>query len=114
MSVVFYDRKRKPVAFLDNDEIFLMNGRSVAWIEAIGGRYRIWGINGKHLGWYDNNGLVYNGRAMRIGYSKEKYELDYGKMPRVKRARPKDPIILPAFSLEDSRSDLEKFLKQGA
>lgn len=116
-DIVLYNVKGKPVAFIQlgfDSIVYLMNGQAVAYLEHIGcERARIWGLNGKHMGWYDDDGIVYNSEAMRIGFNRDKYNREFDRPDAPKHKRRRSPILLPVFALENSDEDLQVFLKQG-
>ena len=92
-DVILYNTKGKPIAFIQfafDTIIYLMDGQAVAYLNYLGnGRSRIWGINGKHLGWYDDDGIVYNSEALRIGFTRDKYKRVFNKKEVFKSKRQK-------------------------
>ena len=52
-SVTFYDHRGAPVAYAEDDAIYLFNGRPVGWI----GADSVCAYSGRFLGWYTNGSL---------------------------------------------------------
>jgi len=53
--MVFYDRKGKPIAYLNDDKhIYLFSGEPVAYFSGDA----LYGFNGKYLGWFQDGWII--------------------------------------------------------
>ena len=60
MSLVFYDKKGKPIAYCDDGEtIYLLTGRPICYITSDA----VFSFEGKHLGWFENGWIANNVEA---------------------------------------------------
>ena len=55
MELIFYDKDGTPTAYTLNDDIYLFNGKPVAYIY---NQSYIYSIKGKHLGFFDNGYII--------------------------------------------------------
>jgi hypothetical protein len=70
MEETFFDLDGNPVAYIDyNDEntIYMWDGTPSAYLDE---ENRIYGFNGKHLGWFED-GILWDLKGDRTGYNKQ-------------------------------------------
>jgi hypothetical protein len=68
METNLYDKSGKPLVYISDDidkTIYLWEGKPVCYIY----EDKLYGFNGKHLGWFVN-GILYDNDGLRIGYTK--------------------------------------------
>ena len=68
MEITIYNKKGIPCAYLatDNDNtIYLWNRQPVAYLD----NENIYGLNGKHLGWFKRKRVMYDKNGLRIGFT---------------------------------------------
>ena len=87
MEETLYDKKGDTVAYIATDyhgAIFLWDGQPVAYLYE---EDHLYGINGRHLGWFINE-IIYDQEGARIGFTSSTWfrYLDMSRMT----ARPTD------------------------
>lgn len=100
METAFYDKYGKPIAYLEDGDIYLFSGEPVAYLEGSS----VYSFSGKHLGFYeegwirDNSGrYVFFTREARNGPGKpEKGPLPPKRLKHMKPGKgPKEHRSLP-------------------
>lgn len=119
MDRTLFDQNGRPVAYLHYDyhaSIFLWNGRAVAYIYE---NEHVYGINGKHLGWFIDD-VVYTNNGLRIGFTIATCPVLTEREPAKAERRPVDQIRprwkkppTPKLDFRFSDQDFEAFLKEG-
>ena len=119
IDTIIYDIKGSPVAYITSQfrpTIFLWTGIPVAYLHE---EEFVYGINGRHLGWFRNE-ILFNNEGERIGFtfstcpvatSKEPAKGKKQSMPKTRpRCRVKSP---PKFLFRFADQDLAEFLAEG-
>lgn len=117
MEITIYDKKGKPCAYIATDDtntIYLFNGKPVAYIDD----ENIYGFNGKHLGWFIRKRVMYDREGLRIGFTSISCpshtpiepEKSAKKVKPVKSAKAAIPEQ-PDFHLSKSEDNLLDFLQ---
>ena len=119
MEKIFYNKDGDAVACLAMDYegiIYLWDGAPVAYIYE---EEHVYGINGRHLGWFKND-IFYNHDGERIGFSFTTCPVSISKPPVKGRKSRRDEIRprwkrppLPKLSFSAADQDLADFLKEG-
>jgi hypothetical protein len=119
MEKTLYDKKGEPVAYIAMDyheAIFLWEGQAVAYLHE--GNH-VYGINGRHLGWFIDD-ILYDQEGARIGFTSSTCPAPVGKRgPKGKR-----PVLpelkprwaappLPKLTFREVARDLANFLSEG-
>jgi hypothetical protein len=115
----FFNKNGEAVAYLADDydsTIYMWHGQQVAYLF---NERMIFGINGKHLGWFID-GIIFNNSGERIGFIstscpvapsiepvKPKKLIKYELQPRWKE----NP--LPKLKYTSAHADLKEFLEAG-
>jgi hypothetical protein len=119
MDIELFDRDGKPVAFISMDydaRIYQWNGTGVAYIYD---ESHIYGVNGKHLGWFID-GVIYDNNGKRAGFISSTCPIGIQKgtgkgekkpFPEI-RSRWKAPPM-PNLSYDYSGLSLAELLYQG-
>jgi len=119
MDQTLFDQTGRPVAYLHYDyhgSIFLWNGRAVAYLYE---NEHVYGINGKHLGWFVDD-VLYTNEGTRIGFTIATCPVLVGREPAKAERRPVDQIRprwkappTPKLDFRFADQDFEVFLKEG-
>jgi len=119
MEKTLYDKKGDTVAYIAtgyHGAIFLWDGQPVAYLYE---EDHLYGINGRHLGWFINE-IIYDQEGARIGFSSSTCPAAVGKRrPKGKRTvlpelRPRWAAPpLPKLSFREADQDLADFLYEG-
>lgn len=120
MEISLFNKNGDAVAYLTTDDydntIYLWEGQNVAYL--LDDRY-IYGVNGKHLGWYIN-GIIFNPSGERIGFKASTCPVPPTKEPIKLKKRFKDEIQsrwkqkpLPKLLYTLASEDFCDFLKDG-
>jgi len=117
MEITIYDKKGKTCAYIATDDtntIYLFNGKPVAYIDD----ENIYGFNGKHLGWFKRKRVMYDREGLRIGFTSiscsshtlVEPEKSAKKVKPVKSAKAAVPEQ-PDFQISKSEDNLLIFLQ---
>jgi len=119
MEKTLFDKNGYAVAYISddyNETIYLPEGRPVAYIYE---DRHVYGINGHHLGWFVD-GIIYNNRGERIGFTSSACPVAPGKDPVKAERYIRDEIrprwAAPAFpnlTFKLAEQDLASFFKEG-
>jgi hypothetical protein len=119
MEKIFYNKNGDPVAYLAMDyeeTIYLWDGLPVAYIYE--GEH-VYGINGRHLGWFKDD-ILYNHGGERVGFTFTTCPVSVAKPPAKGKKSRKDEMRprwqkppLPKLSFSASDQDLADLLKEG-
>ncbi|WP_460090641.1 4-fold beta flower protein [Pseudomonas sp. S2_E02] len=119
MEVTLYDSAGHPVAYIADDgdkSIYLWKGHAVAYIS----EEKIYGWNGKHLGWFVN-GVLFDLRGHRVGSIGENcpralyaQPAKFAKLAKYAKYARFAAFAKSALSTGYSNEPLEVFLKGGA
>jgi hypothetical protein len=114
-----FDKSGNPVAYIADDyntTIYLWNGSPVAYIYE--GEY-VYGINGRHLGWWLDE-ILYNADGDRIAFTSGTCPVAIGKeYPKDKKQRMEEirprwkAPPLPKLRFDFASQDLVDFLMEG-
>ncbi len=118
-SKTLFDKNGNPVAYIADDyntTIYLWDGSPVAYIyEGV----HVYGINGRHLGWWLDE-ILYNVDGHRIGFASGTCPVAIGKespknkKQRVEEIRPRwKAPPLPKLLFDFASQDLVDFLREG-
>jgi hypothetical protein len=119
MEKIFYNKEGEAVAYLAEDyrkTIFLWDGSAVAYLFE---ESHIYGINGRHLGWFKDE-VIYDNDGSRVGFTSSTSPAPIAKRrPRGEKA-PVDEIRprwsappFPKLGFHAAGHDLAGFLNQG-
>ncbi len=121
MDRTLFDKEGRAIAYLHNDyhrSIYLWEGRSVAYL--YGDEDHVYGINGKHLGWFIDE-VLYTNDGTRIGFTSLTCPVPVGREPAKGERRSVDQIRprwkappTPKLGFEFAERDLAEFLSEGA
>lgn len=69
-EITIYDKKEDYIAYIDTSDltVYLWAGKPVAYLEKNDDYFNIYGFNGKHLGWLENDGLLYDHDGYVVGF----------------------------------------------
>jgi hypothetical protein len=119
MEKIFYNGEGEAVAYIAEDyrrTIYLWDGLAVAYLFQ---ESHIYGINGKHLGWFKDE-VIYDNDGARVGFTSRTSTVSIGKAgPKgeketVDELRPRwSAPPLPKLGFQEADLDLADFLKQG-
>ncbi|MFO7460522.1 MAG: hypothetical protein R6X07_07830 [Desulfatiglandales bacterium] len=119
MEKVFYNKAGKAVAYVAEDyrrTIYLWDGSGVAYLLDQG---HIYGINGKHLGWFKDE-VIYDNDGARVGFTSGTSPVPIektrpkGEKSSVDEIRPRwSAPPFPNLSFQTAGQDLADFLSQG-
>ena len=119
MDKSLFNKNGEAVAYLTDDyhnTIYLWDGQQSAYL--FNDRL-IYGINGRHLGWFID-GIIYNNIGERIGFTSATCPAAPLKEPSKTKKRVKDEIQarwkenpLPKLGYLTAEEDLSEFLKGG-
>jgi hypothetical protein len=119
MEKTLYNKKGEPVAYIAMDyheAIFLWDGQAVAYLHE---EDHVYGINGRHLGWFIND-ILYDQEGVRIGFTSSTCPTPVRKrgpegkrsvLPELKSRWAAPP--LPKLTFREAAQDLENFLSEG-
>ncbi len=119
MEKTLYDKKGEPVAYIAMDyheAIFLWDGQAVAYLYE---EDHVYGINGRHLGWFIDD-ILYDQEGARIGFTSSTCPATVGKrgskgkrsvLPELKPRWAAPP--LPKLAFREVARDLADFLSEG-
>lgn len=117
METSLFNKNGKPVAYIaeDGQTIYLWDGRAVAYLD----EDRIFGWNGKQLGWFAN-GTIFDIYGLRSGFTKNKSpiatELEPVKpLKQLKSVKigKQHQVVRPALCYGYSDKALEQLLEEG-
>jgi hypothetical protein len=119
MDQTLFDQNGRPVAYIHSDfhcSVYLWDGSPVAHLDG----EHVFGMNGRHLGWFINE-VLYTNDGARIGFTSETCPVPPGTEPSKTERRPVDEIQskfqappTPKLSFQTADKDLESFLKDGS
>lgn len=119
MEKVFYSKEGEAVAYLAEDyrrTIYLWDGSAVAYLFE---ESHIYGINGKHLGWFKDE-VIYDNEGARAGFTSSTSPVSVAKArPKGEKApvdetRPRHSAPpFPKLGFQSAPLDLGDFLNQG-
>lgn len=119
MDTTLFNKNGEAAAYITSDynqTIYIWEGIPVAYIY---NEEHVYGVNGRHLGWFIN-GLIYNHRGERVGFTYNTCPVPAGKEPvKPKKYPPEEvrprwaapPLPKLMFSLSDQ--DLDDLLREG-
>lgn len=118
METTLYNQHGKPVAYIaeDGETVYSWDGRALAYIW----EDKVFGWNGRQLGWYDN-GTIFDIFGMRSGFIRKKSPIPTQTEPMkpVKGMKPvktprqtavSKPVLIYGYSVKT----LEELLEDGA
>ncbi len=117
METTLFNKKGKPVAYIadDRETIYLWEGMPVAYLE----EDRVYGWNGKQLGWFVNDTL-FDVYGLRSGFTKKKSpiatEIEPPKLMKQRHEARKvkqHQVVKPALCYGYSAKSLEELLTEG-
>jgi len=119
MEKIFYNKAGKAVAYVAEDyrrTIYLWDGTGVAYLFDQG---HIYGINGKHLGWFKDE-VIHDNDGARVGFTSATSPVPIektrprGEKSSVDEVRPRwSAPPFPKLSFQTAGQDLADFLSQG-
>jgi len=119
MERTLFNRNGDPVAYITddyNDTIYMTEGLPVAYIHD---DRHIYGINGRHLGWFVND-IIFNNIGERIGFTAGACPVPVAKEPVKAKKHEKDELRprweappFPDLTFDYAAMDLESFFKDG-
>ncbi len=118
METTLFNKNGKPVAYIagDGENIYTWDGRAVAYLM----KDKVYGWNGKQLGWYDN-GTIFDIYGLRSGFVLNKSPLVTQVEPVKSRKQTKNvkairqlPVVKPALCYGYSTKNLEHLLEEGS
>lgn len=119
MEQTLYDKNGNAVAYVADDyheTIYLWDGSPVAYLFE---ERQIYGINGRHLGWFIDN-ILFTNRGERIGFTSGSCPVPVAKEPIKDKKYPMDEIRprweappLPKLEFTFADQDLAGFLEEG-
>lgn len=119
MDQSLFDKDGRAVAYIHDDfhgSIYLWEGSPAAYLDG----EHIFGMNGRHLGWFINQ-VLYTNDGTRIGFTSATCPVPPGTEPPKTERRPVDHIQpkyssppTPKLSFLAAEIALDTFLKEGA
>ena len=119
MEKIFYNREGEGVAYLAEDyrrTIYLWDGLAVAYLFD---EWHLYGINGKHLGWFKDE-VIYDNDGARVGYTSSTCPVAIAKTKPKGEKAPVDEIRprwsappFPKLGFQSAGEDLADFLSRG-
>jgi hypothetical protein len=119
MEKALFNRNGDAVAYLTDDynaTIYLWHGQQVAYLY---NERMIYGINGKHLGWFID-GIIYDNSGERIGFTSSSCPVAPSSEPVKPKKLLKDELkprwkenLLPKLKYTNADADLTEFLSDG-
>jgi hypothetical protein len=116
---IFYNKAGEAVAYVAEDyrkTIYLWDGSAVAYVFE---EKHIYGINGKHLGWFKGE-VIFDNDGARVGFTSNTSPVPIAKTRSKGEKVPADEIRprwsappFPKLSFQSAGQDLEDFLNQG-
>jgi hypothetical protein len=119
MEKTLYDKKGEAVAYIATEHrgaVFLWDGQPVAYIYEEG---HLYGVNGRHLGWFIDD-ILYDQEGARIGFTSSTCPAAVGKrrskgkrsvLPELKPRWAAPP--LPKLTFREAAQGLADFLSEG-
>jgi hypothetical protein len=117
METTLYDKNGCPTAYLaeDKETIYLWDGKAAAYVVD----EKIYGFNGRHIGWY-KNGVLYDCNGAKIGFRGDKCPSARNTSPikcikQVKHVKSERRVsrIRPVFKVGSSDEAFGGFLAKG-
>lgn len=72
-EISLFDSGGQPIAYVAEElTIYLWSGKPIAYLYSQSGKLRVYGFNGKHLGWYVK-GLIYDHDGNAVGGVREAF-----------------------------------------
>jgi hypothetical protein len=119
MEKTLFDQKGEAIAYITSDyreTIYLWEGWPLAYLY---GEEHVYGINGRHLGWFITE-ILYNNHGDRIGFTSSTCPVAIAKEPTKDKKHPKSEIRskwkappLPKLSFRFASQNLADFLREG-
>lgn len=120
MQETLFDKDGNAIAYVDYDDentIFLWNGKPAGYLDE---EKRIYGFNGKHLGWYEK-GIIWNLSGEKNGFNKSAITV-FTKFEPFKSFKNFKPFksfkefakTKPYYKTTISNESLSQFLMNGA
>jgi hypothetical protein len=119
MERTLFDMRGKAVAYMTEDyhgSLYLWDGTPIAYLYE--GQH-IYGINGRHLGWFIND-ILYNDAGERIGFTSRTCPVAIGRESAKAEKRPMEQIRpkwtappTPNLSFRFANQELADFLRGG-
>lgn len=119
MERTFFNKNGDAVAYLTDDydkTIYMIDGHPVAYLYE---DRHIYGINGRHLGWFVND-VVFNNLGERIGFTAGTCPVPVAKEPSKAEKSYRDEVSprweappFPNLTFDYATKDLESFFKDG-
>lgn len=119
MEKVFYNKEGKATAYLAHDyrgTLYLFDGSPAAYLFE---ESHIYGINGRHLGWYRDE-RIYDHEGARVGFTWATCPVPIGKTPPKPKEAAVDEIRprwnappLPKLGFHLAAQELADFLRLG-
>jgi len=119
MERTLFNKNGEAVAYIASDyheTIYLWEGYAGAYLY---NEQHVYGINGRHLGWFINE-ILFNNRGQRIGFTSNTCPVSIAKEPTKVEKHLSDEIRsrwsappTPQLSFNFADQDLEDFLKKG-
>ena len=119
MEKTLFNKNGEAVAYIMDDyhdSIYMWSGFSVAYLY---NEEHVYGINGRHLGWFINE-VIYNVQGERIGFTSNTCPVNIAKEPEKAKRRTMDEIRprwsappLPKLSFNLGSQGLADFLMKG-
>jgi len=119
MDKTLFSKTGEPVAYIAEEYrqvIYLWGGSPVAYLHD---EKYIYGINGRHLGWFVNS-ILYNHHGERIGFTSDTCPVTIAKEPTKAKKQSMDEIrpkwsaqVFPHLSFNSADQSFAGFLKKG-
>ena len=119
MERTLFNKNGEAVAYIADDyheSIYIWDGAPVAYIF---NERHVYGINGRHLGWFTNE-IIFNNYGERIGFTSSSCPVPIAKESVKPKKYPMDEIrprwnapSFPTLSFNFASQDLKGFLKEG-
>jgi hypothetical protein len=117
--MTLFNSKGEPVAYIADDynaTIYLWDGNPVGYLYGEG---HVYGMNGRHLGWFVHM-ILFDNRGERIGFSSSTSPVPVAREPAKTKKQPMVEMRprwsappFPKLSFDFSKEDLRDFLKRG-
>jgi hypothetical protein len=119
MEKTIFNENGEPVAYIANDynkTIYLWDGSPVAYLYE---EAHVYGINGRHLGWFIDE-ILYNNAGERMGFTSNTCPMSIAREPAKSKKQPTVEMRprwsappFPKLSFSSASQDLVDFLKGG-
>ena len=119
MERTLFNRNGDPIDYISHDynsTIYLVDGLAVAYIYE---DMHVYGINGRHLGWFVND-MVFSNIGERIGFTSGTCPVAVAPEPVKAEKQDKDELRarweappFPELTFDYAARDLEAFLREG-